>query len=490
MSPRRLVPLVVVGLCLVLVAAGCTSTPKNATRPRAAGASPEESVEGDEGLEAELQEHTEEVNERLEELERATEEGTVGRLSRVERAAAAGWAGERLANATGDDWEPAVATDPTAPWVYLLHNRYGAQPCASNCPDPAMILHVSSDGGATWGPEIFPCTCKRVHGQFDPLIEVVPTTGVVYAVWMNDFNIVFSKSTNHGSTWSTPVPIFGKVSWGDKPNLGISPNGQDVYVLFNGPTDGDVYAAVSHNAGSTWTQTRVTNDNRYHYDYGVAVLPSGRVVSSQISFTYTAPGAGAEGEVQIHLYASDNGGTTWTNSIVDRVQLGSGCTSAGCYPDFYDSGPVLAQDTNGDLTLVYTGATTVGGPRTAYSRSSTDGGRTWSQRVTVSSSGNNTGFAAAVGSGNDGVRLWLGEQTNGRWNVWYRTSSNLGTSWSAPVKISDAVSGTAYKDANGFTEMYGDYGEIAVTNTGKTFAVWAEGTSYPGPGGVWFNRQL
>jgi hypothetical protein len=48
--------------------------------------------------------------------------------------------------------------------------------------------------------------CKKVKGQFDPIIEVVPTTGTVYAVWMNDYNIVFSKSTNHGSTWSTPVP--------------------------------------------------------------------------------------------------------------------------------------------------------------------------------------------------------------------------------------------------------------------------------------------
>jgi len=348
-------------------------------------------------------------------------------------------------------------------------------------------LKVSSDGGATWGAERYICVCKRVHGQFDPLVEVVPNTGAVYAVWMNDFNIVFSKSTNHGSTWSTPVPIYGNVSWGDKPNLGMSADGRDIYVLFNGPTDGDVYAAVSHDSGATWTQTRVTNDNRYHYDYGVTVLPNGRVLSSQISFTYTGPGAAAEGELRIHVYASSNGGTTWTDTIVDRVQLGSACTSQTCYPDFYDSGPVLAQTTNG-VTLVYTGATTVGAARTAWSRSSTDGGVTWSPRVTVSSPGANAGFAAAAGSGTS-VRLWYGEQVGGRWNVWYRTSTTLGASWSAPLKISDATSGTAYKNANGFLEVYGDYGEIAVTNTGKTIGVWAEGSSYAGPGQVWFNRE-
>ena len=57
------------------------------------------------------------------------------------------------------------------------------------------------------------------------------------------------------------------------------------------------------------------------------------------------------------------------------------------------------------------------------------------------------------------------------------------------MKISDATSGTTYKNAKGFIEFYGDYGEIAVTNQGKTIAVWGEGPSYLGPGGVWFNRE-
>jgi hypothetical protein len=46
-----------------------------------------------------------------------------------------------------------------------------------------------------------------------------------------------------------------------------------------------------------------------------------------------------------------------------------------------------------------------------------------------------------------------------------------------------------YHHANGFDEIYGDYGEIAVTNTGNTFATWGEGFSWTGPGGTWFNLQ-
>jgi hypothetical protein len=48
--------------------------------------------------------------------------------------------------------------------------------------------------------------------------------------------------------------------------------------------------------------------------------------------------------------------------------------------------------------------------------------------------------------------------------------------------------GAAYKNADGFDDVYGDYGEIAITSTGKTIATWGEGLSRAGPG-VWFNRQ-
>jgi hypothetical protein len=75
------------------------------------------------------------------------------------------------------------------------------------------------------------------------------------------------------------------------------------------------------------------------------------------------------------------------------------------------------------------------------------------------------------------------------WNVWYRSSGDGGQTWSLPVKLSDASSGAGYKTAGGFLEIYGDYGEIDITDTGKTIAVWGEGFSYTGPGGTWFAVQ-
>ena len=483
MSARRRMTssIVAVACCVAFAAAACTSD--------GVGGRARTPEEPDEGLVEELEEQSEKTEERLEALEEARQAGTLGVTEPIRHESAPGWAGEEVLHPTGDDWEPAIATDPNRPFVYVAHNRYGGEPACADCPDPAMILHVSNDGGRTWRPERFLCPCEGVGGQFDPLLEVVPENGDLYAVWMNGFKIQFSRSSDHGRSWSDPVLIHPDVQWGDKPNMAVSADGRDVYVLFNGPSGGDVHAASSHDGGRTWDTVRITNGDRYFYDYGGAVLPDGRAVFSHISFTYSGPGDEAEGTTQIHVFASDDAGATWSNLVVDELELGTDCTSRSCYRDYYDSGPVLAADEDGDLVIVYSGATEPFGPRTVYERSSTDGGHTWSPRTRLSRSGVNAAFAAAVGAEDDEVRVWFADQRTGRWKVRYRVSADLGATWTKAVVISDAISGTAYKFRDGFTEMYGDYGEIAVTSEGRTVTVWGEGLSYFGPGGVWFNRE-
>jgi hypothetical protein len=481
----RTKPAVLASLLSLCVAAACTTGDADPSRPRA-----NEPV--DEGLAEELEEKTETIEGRLEALEAAREDKTVGLIRPLEVDAAPGWAGEQVLHPKADDWEPAIAADPNEPYVYILTTRFGGEPaCPNNCPDPAIILKRSADGGATWRPDQYLCVCRKVQWQADPLIEVVPSNGHVYAVYMNsNFKIFFSKSEDHGATWSDQVRIQGNVAWGDKPNFATSANGEDVYVTFNGPTDGDVYAAVSHDAGATWSQVKISDSDRYYFAYGTAVLPDGRAVATEISFTYSGPAGAAEGEVQIHALKSDDGGETWDNEVIDTLELGVPCESEGCYADFYDSGPALAMDEDGDLVIVYSGASTPEGPRTVYARSSIDGGTTWSPRVPLSPAGANAAFAAAAGTGNDDIRVYYADQSTGRWNVWYRTSSDLGESWTGPVQISDATSGAVYKKENGFVEFYGDYGELAVTSTGGTIATWGEGESWLGPGGTWFNREL
>ncbi len=475
-----LVTTIVAALVLAFAALLAVNTPETLRGPGRAPGGNEERLE--QKLTTEL---------RLQALRDARAAGRFGRREPIVAAAAAGWAGEQLMNVSTDDWEPAIAADPNAPFVYLLTTRYAPKPCPGNCPSPWIALEVSSDGGATWSQGVPLCACKG-SGQFDPIIEVVPNTGHVYAMYMNGFNVVFTKSTNHGQTWSTPVPTYGNVSWTDKPAFATSDDGQHVYVSWNGPSGGDPYVAQSHNAGATWTQTKLVNGSRYFYAYDADVLPNGTVVFSESSIDYGGQGGAAQGQVQFHAFRSTNQGGSWQNVLVDTVELGEPCVAAGCYADFYSGHSGVSADAAGNLVFVYDGATSSGGKQFAFAKRSTDGGLTWSARTTLSAAGEHVAGPTVESRGAGDVRVWFA-QTNGgshdAWNIWYRSSTNGGATWSAAVNISDAATGADYKHANGFEEFYGDYGEIAITSAGKTIGTWGEAFSYSGPGGTWFNRQ-
>jgi hypothetical protein len=444
----------------------------------------------------EKEEQAEQAEEKREAFEEAVRDGKAGAEQPIALAAAVGWAGEQLMDAAADDWEPAVGADPVNPWVYILSTRYGStKPCPGNCPDPYIAIEISSNGGASFGAGKPLCACKG-GGQFDPIIEVVRNTGAVYAVYMNGYNIVFVKSTNHGSTFSAPVKIYGNVSWNDKPVLAVSDDGKDVYVAFNGPTGGDPWLAQSHDSGATWTQTKLVDSNRYYFAFDADVAADGTVYMGESAILYGGggnKGTTPSGTIDEHVFVGTNnlGTVTWTDRLVAQVQPGLACVAAGCTPDYYLGHHALSADASGNLVFLYDGATTAGGLQSIYAKKSTDKGATWSAAATLSAAGTEAEAPAVESTGNGDVRAFYFQTTGtdvDTWNVYYRTSADGGLTWSAAVDISDASSGAAYKSAAGFREVYGDYGEMGITSAGKSFAIWGEGDSYTGPGGVWFNR--
>jgi BNR repeat protein len=494
---------IVIGLTLLVsaVVIRATDSKDKGSKPQAVA-----KAEGDEeggaraGVE-EAQEESEVTASRLEALQAAKAAGRFGAKVAATTAPAAGWVGSRALSSTFDDWEPAVATDPTAPYVYLLTTRYGARDCGTQCPTPFIPLTISRDGGASWGPQVPLCECSRSKAQYDPTIEVVPNTGAVYSAFLNwdrhnGFSTVFTKSVDHGKHWTEPVHVYGNVSWTDKPEIAMSASGKDVYISWNGPQGGDLYVGQSHDYGATWTQQHLSDDKRYYYAYDARVLSNGTVVFSESSIVYAGL-KNVEGgsEIWHHAIISRDKGATWENVVVVKVANGEACVAAGCGPDFYTGQTSVVSDATGHLVFAYEGATIDGGPQRVYISRSSDGGRTWTAGQPVSVNGENATGPRLASSGGGNVRMWYMQTSGGddpdAWNVWYRTSTDGGSTWSAPVKLNDAPGGAAgYVNADGsFQEIYGDYGEIAVTSAGNTIATWGEGFSWTGPGGTWFNIQ-
>ena len=73
-----------------------------------------------------------------------------------------------------------------------------------------------------------------------------------------------------------------------------------------------------------------------------------------------------------------------------------------------------------------------------------------------------------------------------RWNVYYRSSTNGGASWSGESVLSTFATGYTYIFPNGFRFPFGDYFSLAVDNRGDTHAVWGEGLNYQSPGSIWY----
>src|SRR4029079_14233666 len=85
-----------------------------------------------------------------------------------------------------------------------------------------------------------------------------------------------------------------------------------------------------------------------------------------------------------------------------------------------------------------------------------NGGQTWSAKASVSTAANGTNhvFPALVAGASGDVRIGWRDDRNGldsgsspdaRWNTWYRSSANGGTTWSAETQVSAYVAGYGYK---------------------------------------------
>jgi hypothetical protein len=412
----------------------------------------------------------------------------------------------RLGFPGGDDWEPAIAAGANghlyAMWThYVDYNGGGAgdiDPSCPTCGSPHMDLQVSSDYGANWtAPSAkWPTTTR----QDDPQILVDPADHTtVWASFMQDNHSSqwVSKSSDSGGNWHTV--LVEPLSRGtDKDILAV--RGQNAYLVYH--TQQKAFVSVSHDGGNTWTTHDMFGSTS---QVGVS-LPSGGVVATNGDVYFAWAGvtqAGqAKGDTNVYITKSTDGGATWSVKVVDTAKAAPSCNCPGW--DFWGAQMALGIDASNTLYALWNGNHVKYGPQRTWFSRSADGGATWSsfQDVSAAPAGANHAFPAVVGGATGDVRIaWMddrnghdagGNDPNARWNVYYRSSLNGGTSWSSEVKLSSYVGGYPYKLASpsdGFLQPYGDYFELEIDSAGKTDAFWGEGNSYAGPGNVWFAHQ-
>ncbi len=397
----------------------------------------------------------------------------------------------RLGFDVGDQWEPAIAADRFG-HVYMIYPQYGGVPGCPTCYSPTVIYQMSSDGGRTWTSPTVMYPPGSTSYQVDVQIVVDPVDGkTVYCAWLqnNKSDILVGKSTDFGATWSFVLADHTNAGT-DKPILAV--RGQDVYVSYNHSQT--AYVTSSHDGGATFTQVKMNQNAKLGWSLGSGgtVTPNGNVYFSWEGYEQNG---GAKGPVNLYVSSSTDRGATWSTKTIDVSAAPPDCSAFYCGWAFLGASMTMTSDSAGNLYLLWNAGAVDGGPERIYFSSSTDGGKTWASRqdVSLAPEGTHHAFPAIASGGKNDVRIaWMdGRAANGgmdRWNVYYRSSTNGGASWSAESDLSTYVDGFTYIFPDGFRFPFGDYFEMDVDQAGTTHAVWGEGYNYDTPGSIWYSQ--
>jgi hypothetical protein len=395
----------------------------------------------------------------------------------------------RLGFHVGNEWEPAIAADRFG-HVYMIYPQYGGVPGCPTCYSPTMIFQMSSDHGQTWTAPSVIYPEGSTSYQVDAQIVVDPVDGkTVYVAWLqnNKSDILVGKSTDYGASWSFVLADHTNAGT-DKPILAV--RGQDVYVVYNHAQT--VWGTYSHDGGVTFASVKINQNGKLGWSLagGGTVTPDGNVYFSWNGYEQNG---GAKGNVNLFISTSTDGGSTWTTKVLDVSKAPPDCSAFGCGWAFLGAAITMTSDPSGNLYALWNAGSVDKGPERIYFAKSTDGGNTWSARVEVSTApaGSHHAFPAIASDGTGDVRIaWMDARAaNGgmdRWNVYYRSSKNGGSTWSSEVDVSTPVDGYSYIFPDGFRFPFGDYFEMDVDEQGTAHLIFGEGYNWDSPGSIWY----
>ena len=246
----------------------------------------------------------------------------------------------------------------------------------------------------------------------------------------------------------------------DKDILAV--RGNDVYVAYNHSQT--VWCSSSHDGGQSWTSVKVNQNAQFGWSLtgGGTVDPAGNVYFSWNGYTQNG---GAKGPVNLYVTKSVDGGLTWTSKLLDISAAPPDCSAFQCGWAFLGPGIAMTSDAAGQLYVLWNSGAADGGPERMYFSTSTDQSTTWSSRrdVSLAPQGVDHAFPAlAAGVAGDIRIAWMDQRAEPYWNVYYRSSTDGGATWTAETKLSTFVKGYSYIFNTGFRFPFGDYFDMTI----------------------------
>lgn len=421
----------------------------------------------------------------------------------VPAAGAASSAPLRLGYCGGDDWEPATAVQGTSVYVAITHyvGDTSCDPASGNA--SAIYLQVSTNRGSTFGtPHVVwtqPVGGTTYPEQADPSVAVDPS-GNVYVSYLGlganggHTDVVVAKSTNHGASFGSAVKANAKDCKNcDHPKLVA--DGANLYIAYSQAQYH--FIGLSKDADATWTQATVDSTDVVGFAEGGVIDSAGNVYYAWGDCQSSGCGGVPAADYRVSKTSAGTLQTTFTN-VATGVQ-GPSCPFSSCGFSFWGPQDDIAIDAAGNLYLAWQQgqvSTTRKSPPIVNLSRSTDGGATWTfmgraDDKTASGCASSACYAlypTIVGGAANTIYLaWMDDRngspinhTNG-WNMWLRTSTTGGASWTGPSQQMSAYDPSqSQSHPNGFEFPYGDYLGLAMNSCGAPLITWGEGHNWVG----------
>jgi hypothetical protein len=400
----------------------------------------------------------------------------------------------------GDDWEPEIAARGDRVYVGIAHFP-GDPTCDPASAGPREIyVRSSADGGTTFGPLI---ALPRLGypNVVDVVVTIDDVTDAVYVSFLaygsgTATDVLVAKSTDFGNTWTTTKINGPLCSACDHP--WIVAHADNVYVMY--ASGADHFLSRSADGGTNWSESLVLHDTHVAFPEG-GVLDAGGNAWFAWGDCYGSCTGTTAAIYQVSKTTAGTSNTTFAQ--VAEGTAGPHCPpSVSCGFAYWGPQDDIAIDAAGNLYLVWQDNLPDKPGRPPIVQLSSCSGTTdcsvptnwrYVRRVDdKTASGCADGACYALypriegGSAGQISVIWMDDRLgapldhNNGWNVWYRTSTNGGLSWSGRSKrVSQFDRNRSESHANGFEFPYGDYQGIDLLG-GRAVMVWGEGHNYTG----------
>ncbi|MCK5559011.1 MAG: exo-alpha-sialidase, partial [Thermoplasmata archaeon] len=287
----------------------------------------------------------------------------------------------------------------------------------------------------------------------------------IYCAWQDirtgDWDIYLSKSTNFGLNWDDdqlvtnattsdghqqyPAIVFGSMTepvlylvWQDMRN-----------------DDGDIYFSYSIDNGDTWANEVQVNKE------SSAITPPRQwypaIATDNNGGIYVAWADDSNGNWDILMSTSTNKGITWSESVLVN-------DAASGVRKFNQTKPSIGVDDRGVIYVAWEDSRD--SEKQIYCTRSKDGGKTFSNDVTVSTWKLDTNYKNPEMKvhGNGNIYLVWEEDYFSKFNVYFSKSLDSGVSFSSPIQVNN-VSNKCSPDASP---------DVEVDNKGDIFISWSD----------------